>query len=369
MDRKTLLKNLTIGFLPLLIFIIADELFDLITSLAIALGVGLLELLITYLREKRFEKFILLDLALILGLGIVSVALDNPVFILIKPAIIEAIFVVLIGVTIFTKNPLLINMSTRYMGGMELGDQQLYMMRRMLHGMFWLFILHIVLIVAAALYVGEPESAGYLERKEIWAFISGGLLYVLMGIAFGFQFVKGKLDQRKFMKQYANDEWFDIVTPEGKVVGKAPRTLCHGNPNLLHPVVHLHVFNSKGELWLQKRAASKKIQPGKWDTSVGGHVSSGETIEEALQREITEELGISRIAHKPLYRYVMRNEIESELVYTYQGYHNGPFQLPKAEIQKGKFWKIKEIEKYLGLDVFTPNFEQEFKMLKQINLV
>jgi isopentenyldiphosphate isomerase/intracellular septation protein A len=369
LDRKTLLKNLTFGFLPLIIFIVADELFDLVISLAIALGVGLIELLITYIREKRFEKFILLDLALILGLGVVSIALDNPVFILIKPAIIEAIFVVLIGVTIFTKNPLLINMSTRYLGGMELGDQQIYLMRRMLHGMFWLFILHIGLIVATALYVGQPETAGYLTRKELWAFVSGGLLYILIGVSFGWQYVKGKLEQRKFLKQYANAEWFDIVTPEGRVIGKAPRPLCHGNPNLLHPVVHVHIFNSKGELWLQQRSETKDIQPGKWDTSVGGHVSSGEPIESALQREIQEELGIERIPHKPLYRYVMRNATESELVHTYQGFHNGPFSLPRTEIRAGRFWKIKEIEKNLGKNVFTPNFEQEFQMLRQIKLI
>jgi len=369
MDKKAILKNLTLGFLPLLIFIIADELFDLITSLAIALAVGLIECAITYFREKRFDKFILLDIGLIMALGIVSVAFDNPVFVLIKPAIIELIFVVLIGVTIFTDNPLLLQMSSRYMGGMEMGDQQIYMMRRMLHGMFWLFIGHIVLIVISAIYVGKSGTPGYLERKELWAFISGGLLYIIMGVMFGFQFIKGKIEQRRFLKQYKDDEWFDIVTPEGKIVGQAPRTICHGNPNLLHPVVHVHIFNSKGDLWLQKRADSKKIQPGKWDTSVGGHIASGESIEVALLREIEEEVGIKKMPNRPLYRYIMRNEIESELVYTYRGFHDGPFKWPNAEIETGRFWKIKQIRKKIGFGIFTPNFELEFEMLKKMKLI
>lgn len=369
MDRKELLKNLTIGFLPLLVFIVADELFDLLISLLIAMAVGLLELAVTYFREKKFDKFILLDLTLIGSLGLVSVALENPVFILIKPAIIEAIFVVLIGITIFTDNPLLINMSARYMKGMALADQQIEMMRRMLHTIFWLFIGHIILVVAAAIYVGQPDTPGYLGRKEIWAFVSGGLLYILMGISFIFQFVKGKLNQRKTLKQYADDEWFDLVTPEGKIVGKAPRSLCHGNPDLLHPVVHVHVFNSKGELWLQKRAENKKIQPGKWDTSVGGHVACGETIEQGLAREIAEELGVERMPHWPLFNYVMRNEIESELVYAFRGNHSGPFKWPESEIQDGKFWKIKAIRKNMGKSVFTPNFEQEFGILKKLKII
>ncbi len=369
MDRKTLLKNLAIGFLPLLVFIVADELFELIYSLAIALGMSLLYLVIILIREKRLDKFVLLDASLILALGIVSLIFNNPVFILIKPAIIEAIFVVLIGVTVFTKNPLLIQMSSRYMKGMELGDQQIFMMRRMLHGMFWLLAAHTVLIVLTAIYVGKPDSAGYLQRKELWAFVSGGLFYILIGVVFVFQFVKSKIDQRKFYQQYKDDEWFDIVTPEGKVVGKAPRTLCHGNPNLMHPVVHVHVFNSKGELWLQKRANDKQIQPGLWDTSVGGHVKSGERIETALLREVREELGVPTMPNEPLYRYVLRNEIESELVYTYRGIHNGPFSWPRDEISEARFWKTKDIRRELGKGVFTPNFEQEFAFLEKLKLV
>ena len=81
-------------------------------------------------------------------------------------------------------------------------------------------------------------------------------------------------------------EYFPLVTDDGQVVGKASRTECHSGSFFLHPVVHLHVFNSNGELYLQKRAMDKDIQPGKWDTSVGGHVDFGEEITHALRREV-----------------------------------------------------------------------------------
>ena len=86
-------------------------------------------------------------------------------------------------------------------------------------------------------------------------------------------------------------ERFPIVDEEGRVVGAATRGECHNGSRLLHPVVHLHVFNSQGEVYLQKRPEWKDIQPGKWDTSVGGHMDYGETPEQALLREVGEIKG------------------------------------------------------------------------------
>ena len=81
-----------------------------------------------------------------------------------------------------------------------------------------------------------------------------------------------------------NQEMFPLVDEQGNITGAATRGECHNGSKLLHPVIHLHVFNSKGELYLQKRPEWKDIQPGKWDTSVGGHVDLGESVEMALTR-------------------------------------------------------------------------------------
>ena len=87
-------------------------------------------------------------------------------------------------------------------------------------------------------------------------------------------------------------ERFPIVDEEGTVIGQATRGECHNGSRLLHAVVHLHVFNAQGDVYLQKRPEWKDIQPGKWDTAVGGHIDYGETPEEALRREVREETGL-----------------------------------------------------------------------------
>jgi isopentenyldiphosphate isomerase len=108
------------------------------------------------------------------------------------------------------------------------------------------------------------------------------------------------------------------------------------------------------------------VQPGKWDTAVGGHIGAGEDVVSALRREAEEELGIKQHNFQPLYRYVMRNDFESELVYTFRLVYNGPFRINREEIEFGRFWSMKDIERNLGQNIFTPNFEEEFRMLQKI---
>jgi len=158
-------------------------------------------------------------------------------------------------------------------------------------------------------------------------------------------------------------EYFPIVTEDGSVTGKATRKECHSDSFLLHPVVHLHVFNSAGELYLQKRALDKDIQPGKWDTSVGGHVDYGEEIFQALLREANEELGISGFEPLFAFKYPFRSNKEYELVNTYYTIFDEVITPDPGEITEGRFWKISDIEASLGKNLLTPNFEWEFEKI------
>ena len=159
------------------------------------------------------------------------------------------------------------------------------------------------------------------------------------------------------------EEIFEIVNEDGTVIGHALRSECHGNPALLHRTVHVLVINEQGDVWLQKRSAQKDIQPGKWDTSVGGHVAVGETILDAVGRETQEEIGIETTDFEPCFTYTIRNDIESELTATFRHFvkNDTIINFNPDEISEGRFWSAGEIADKLGKQVFTPNFEQEWQ--------
>lgn len=162
----------------------------------------------------------------------------------------------------------------------------------------------------------------------------------------------------------ADDERFPLMDEDGRVIGSAWRSECHGNPALLHAVVHCIVLDGQGRWLLQKRSAQKDIQPGKWDTSVGGHILHGETIEAALVREVGEEIGL-RIAAtdcRYLHQYTHRNERESEIVYTYAITSAGPFTPQPSEVDELRYWTVDEIRAGIAQGQFTPNFCEEFAL-------
>lgn len=158
-------------------------------------------------------------------------------------------------------------------------------------------------------------------------------------------------------------ELLPVVDPDGNVTGKATRGECHGGSMLLHPVVHLHVFDADGRLYLQKRPEWKDIQPGKWDTAVGGHVDYDEDIPGALRREAREELGLTGFTSERLEPYVFRSARECELVNPFSTVVAPDAVHPSDEVDGGRWWTPVEIADAMGRGILTPNFESEYRKL------
>ncbi len=160
------------------------------------------------------------------------------------------------------------------------------------------------------------------------------------------------------------DEFFPVVEPNGLVVGRSSRRYCHSGAKPLHPVVHIHIIDRYSNIYLQKRSIKKEIQPGKWDTAVGGHVSYGESLIEAVHREAAEELGFTDFNPIFLETYLFESEIEKEMVNVFAAVGSYELYPDHDEVDEGRWWPVAEIDAKLGKGLFTPNFESEFKMIR-----
>jgi len=150
----------------------------------------------------------------------------------------------------------------------------------------------------------------------------------------------------------------DIVDHNDLIIGRDLRRNVHGDPTKIHRVAHVLVFNSRGELYLQKRSYLKDVQPGKWDTSVGGHLDPGEDYQDGAVREMEEELGFRVVRLDFLYKYFHENALESEFVSTFTCVWDGVVKPDPQEIEEGRFWKLSEIDSAPD-GQFTPNFLDE----------
>ncbi|WP_294501575.1 NUDIX domain-containing protein [uncultured Victivallis sp.] len=167
-------------------------------------------------------------------------------------------------------------------------------------------------------------------------------------------------------------EYFDIYDEAGNRVGRALRSECHGNPALLHHTSHVVIFHPDGErILLQKRSSNKDIQPGKWDTAVGGHVDCGEDYLTAARRELREELGVADFPGELRYLFdsKIRNAIESEDVRVYGLTSAGPFRFQAEEIDEIRFWTKAELSDPANRELFTPNLVAELEMLRERGLL
>src|SRR5438128_2431355 len=114
------------------------------------------------------------------------------------------------------------------------------------------------------------------------------------------------------------EDIFDVVDKRDEVIDRQPRSFVHAH-GLLHRAVHVLVFNSKGDLFLQKRSMKKDREPGVWVSSCSGHVDSGETYDETAVRELREEIGLAvKSVPEKLFKIDACKETDAEFVWVYR---------------------------------------------------
>lgn len=145
-----------------------------------------------------------------------------------------------------------------------------------------------------------------------------------------------------------------IVDQENQPVGAVTRKIMR-QQRLIHRASYILVFNTGGELFIQKRSRSKDIYPGYWDLAAGGVVLEGESYEESAKRELREELGISGAKLRPLFDQYYEDADNRVWGRIFACTSNGPFTLQEEEIDYGRFIALSEIEQLNLVEPVTPD--------------
>jgi isopentenyl-diphosphate delta-isomerase type 1 len=144
------------------------------------------------------------------------------------------------------------------------------------------------------------------------------------------------------------EEIFDVVNDRDEVIDHRPRSEVHRR-GLLHRAVHVLVFNSRGQIFLQKRSMTKDTSPGRWDSSASGHVDSGEEYDQTAVRELREEIGLRlQTCPERLFKIAAGPETDQEFVWVYRHEAEGPFELNPDEIERGDWFTPAEVTRWIA---------------------
>jgi isopentenyldiphosphate isomerase len=144
-----------------------------------------------------------------------------------------------------------------------------------------------------------------------------------------------------------SEEIFDVVNDRDEIIGRNTRPEVH-RLGLQHRAVHVLVFNSRGQIFLQKRSMTKDCFPGAWDSSAAGHLDCGEDYDVCALRELQEELGFTPAeAPRRLFKLPATPETGMEHVWVYRCDAEGPFTLHPEEIERGEWFTPEYLTKWI----------------------
>ena len=359
LNRLQLLKTLAPGFLPLLVFIAADALWGTKVGLVVAVASGLVELAVSYARERTWDRFVLLDTLLIVAMGGISLLLENDIFFRLKPAIVELVFCLVLGISVYSPVNIMLAMSRRYLKGMALGEEQARAMTRSMKTLFFIFLGHTALIVYAA----------FAMSAAAWGFISGGLvLHPVRRL-----FPRGVAAQPPAAPGAAQA---DSMPARNGSTSSTPRARCAARRRAASAIAQRAAAPGRPPACAQLRRTdffcrsarrTKQIQPGKWDTAVGGHVSSGENDRGGPEKGGRGGTGLERISRPWPWPATSGRAISSPNWFTCSspGATAAAHQ-PRGD-QRGEVLEDQQDQGSPGKGILTPNFEFEFDiLLKQV---
>ncbi|WP_416424891.1 isopentenyl-diphosphate Delta-isomerase [Pseudomonas sp. App30] len=168
-----------------------------------------------------------------------------------------------------------------------------------------------------------------------------------------------------------NDEPLVLVDEQDREVGFLDKASAHQGQGVLHRAFSLLVFNHKGELLLQQRAAGKRLWPGYWSNTCCSHPRRDESMEVAIERRLEEELGM-RCDFRFLFKFQYQAQFdaqgaENELCWVYAGRTDAAPVLNLNEVSALRYIAPEALDQEIAErpHTFTPWFKSEWQRLRR----
>ncbi|MCB2182686.1 MAG: NUDIX domain-containing protein [Desulfobulbaceae bacterium] len=149
-------------------------------------------------------------------------------------------------------------------------------------------------------------------------------------------------------------EIITVVDEKNNETGQVPRAEMRAR-NLIHRATYILVYNSKGQLFVQKRTESKDIYPGYYEIAAGGVVLAGESYELSAKRELKEELGIDKEELTFLFDHYHDDGSNRVWGRIFSCIHDGPMHLQAEEVESGEFMEVGSILSMAQEHPFCPD--------------
>ena len=128
-------------------------------------------------------------------------------------------------------------------------------------------------------------------------------------------------------------------------------------------VVHVFVFNTRGELLLQQIPTHRERHPGRWGSSVAGYVFAGESYVAAAERRVREELGIVQKKLHYVGKTTMLDGPSHKFITIFSMVHDGPFNPDRNHIASLQFQPVQRVWRSIlqQPEIYTPTFLHVFR--------
>lgn len=349
--------NPVIHFLPLIVFMVVNDFWDLKAAWVATLPVVFILFLYIFFFYRKIVQWFVFSVFVVFVVGsfISFFPVEKLPFPIGDVALESAVLIFFILSLIFRSYiEAMLNRRKSKLPPMVNNLNEMFRMLWMFGAVIFIYI-HAYLL-AASLQVSNLE---YTLK-----FIHDAYLVLFLFVVF-YELIRVTLIRVKLLRE----EWWPILNEKGKMIGSIHNKTSLSDPTkYIHPIIRVMLIEDN-RIFLQKRCQQDLVYPGYWDTALSNHVKVNETVEQCISRTANERYGIKDLKPIFLSNYMHETDFEYHYAFLFVACKLPELEHNKDYIDHAKWWTVQQIEDNLSTDIFTENFLSEFELVKRSGLL